>query len=128
MRFFATYYDAWSRQPERLALELDTRRDAPQAIALNYAGFNRSGGAYHFVVEEADEPLTIRTRMIVDATGAWIDETIGALDNAIKTNEPTVTGTKGSHIILANQSLYQALNGHMIFFERRLLWAGRLAR
>lgn len=119
VRSSATYYDAWIRQPERLALELvlDTRRDAPQAIALNYAEFNRSGGAYHLTVEEADEPLTIRTRMIVNATGAWIDETIGALDNAIKTNEPTVTGTKGSHIILANQSLYQALNGHMIFFE-----------
>lgn len=119
VRSSATYYDAWIRQPERLALELvlDTRRDAPQAIALNYAEFNRSGGAYHLTVEEADEPLTIRTRMIVNATGAWIDETIGALDNAIKTNGPTVTGTKGSHIILANQSLYQALNGHMIFFE-----------
>lgn len=119
VRSSATYYDAWIRQPERLALELvlDTRRDAPQAIALNYAEFNRSGGAYHLAVEEADEPLTIRTKMIVNATGAWIDETIGALDNAIKTNEPTVTGTKGSHIILANQSLYQALNGHMIFFE-----------
>lgn len=119
VRSSATYYDAWIRQPERLALELvlDTRRDAPQAIALNYAEFNRSGGAYHLAVEEADEPLTIRTKMIVNATGAWIDETIGALDNAIKTNEPTVTGTKGSHVILANQSLYQALNGHMIFFE-----------
>jgi len=119
VRFSATYFDAWIRQPERLALELvlDTRRDAPQAIALNYAQLNRSGDAYHLLAEEADEPLVIRTGMIVNATGAWIDETIGALGNAAKTSEPSVTGTKGSHIILANQALYEALNGHMIFFE-----------
>lgn len=119
VRSSATYYDAWIRQPERLALELvlDTRRDAPQAIALNYAQLNRSGDAYHLLAEEADEPLVIRTGMIVNATGAWIDETIGALGTAAKTSEPSVTGTKGSHIILANQALYEALNGHMIFFE-----------
>ncbi|MGP4805137.1 glycerol-3-phosphate dehydrogenase/oxidase [Agrobacterium cavarae] len=118
-RYSATYYDAWIRQPERLALELvlDTRRDAPQAIALNYAQFSRSGDTYHLSVEEMDEPLPIRTRMIVNATGAWIDETIEALGDTAKNNDPSVTGTKGSHIILANPSLYEALNGHMIFFE-----------
>ncbi len=55
--------------------------------------------------------------MIVNATGAWIDQTITALSDGAAPAEKTVTGTKGSHLILANDALYQALNGHMIFFE-----------
>lgn len=81
IRYSATYYDAWISQPERLALELliDTRADAPQSIALNYAEFVRAGGDYGLKVEGTDETLPVRPRIIVNATGAWIDETIGAL-------------------------------------------------
>lgn len=81
IRYSATYYDAWISQPERLALELliDTRADAPQSIALNYAEFVRAGGDYGLKVEGTDETLPVRPRIIVNATGARIDETIGAL-------------------------------------------------
>jgi glycerol-3-phosphate dehydrogenase len=118
-RYSATYYDAWISRPERLALELvlDTRRDAPQAIALNYAELRRIGDSYQLLAEGADEKFTVRPRIIVNATGAWIDETVKALGNAGVPAENTVTGTKGSHLILANEALLAALNGHMIFFE-----------
>lgn len=121
IRYSATYYDAWISQPERLALELliDTLADAPQSIALNYAEFVRAGADYRLKVEGTDETLPIRPRIIVNATGAWIDETIGALTitQAAERAKPTVSGTKGSHLILANEALFKALNGHMIFFE-----------
>ncbi len=121
IRYSATYYDAWISQPERLALELliDTRADAPQSIALNYAEFVRAGGDYRLKVEGTDETLPVRPRIIVNATGAWIDETIGALTTtqAAGRAKPIVSGTKGSHLILANEALLKALNGHMIFFE-----------
>lgn len=121
IRYSATYYDAWISQPERLALELliDTRADAPQSIALNYAEFVRAGDDYRLKVEGTDETLPVRPRIIVNATGAWIDETIGALTTtqAAGRAKPIVSGTKGSHLILANEALFKALNGHMIFFE-----------
>lgn len=119
VRYSATYYDAWISQPERLALELvlDTRRDAPQAIALNYAKLLRIGDSYQLSAEGSNELIVVRPRMIVNATGAWIDQTITALSDGAAPAEKTVTGTKGSHLILANDALYQALNGHMIFFE-----------
>lgn len=119
IRYSATYYDAWISQPERLALELvlDTRRDAPQAIALNYAQLLRIGDGYQLSAQGSNELLVIRPRIIVNATGAWIDETITSLGDGVMPAEKTVTGTKGSHLILANDALYQALNGHMIFFE-----------
>ena len=121
IRYSATYYDAWISQPERLALELliDTSTDAPQSIALNYVELVRTGDEYRLRVEEMAESLPIRPRIIVNATGAWIDETIGALKEAptAEKAKPTVSGTKGSHLILANEALLKALNGHMIFFE-----------
>ncbi|MQB09908.1 MULTISPECIES: glycerol-3-phosphate dehydrogenase/oxidase [Agrobacterium] len=121
IRYSATYYDAWISQPERLALELliDTSTDAPQSIALNYVELVRTGDEYRLRVEETAEILPIRPRIIVNATGAWIDETIGALTEAPTEEKakPTVSGTKGSHLILANAALLKALNGHMIFFE-----------
>ncbi|PZP54260.1 MAG: glycerol-3-phosphate dehydrogenase [Agrobacterium fabrum] len=121
IRYSATYYDAWISQPERLALELliDTSADAPQSIALNYAEAIRTGEGYFLRVEETEETLPIRPRIIVNATGAWIDETIGALAAAPagEKQKPTVSGTKGSHLIIANAALLKALNGHMIFFE-----------
>lgn len=121
IRYSATYYDAWISQPERLALELliDTRADAPQSIALNYAELVRIGDEYRLRLEGMDEALPIRPRIVVNATGARIDETIGALAAApaAETAKPTVSGTKGSHLIIANEALLKALNGHMIFFE-----------
>ena len=121
IRYSATYYDAWISQPERLALELliDTSTDAPQSLALNYVELVRTGDDYRLRVEETEETLPIRPRIIVNATGAWIDETIGALAEAptAEKAKPTVSGTKGSHLILANEALLKALNGHMIFFE-----------
>ncbi|MDH0611903.1 MULTISPECIES: glycerol-3-phosphate dehydrogenase/oxidase [unclassified Agrobacterium] len=121
IRYSATYYDAWISQPERLALELliDTSADAPQSIAMNYAEAIRTGEGYFLRVEEREETLPIRPRIIVNATGAWIDETIGALAAAPagEKQKPTVSGTKGSHLIIANAALLKALNGHMIFFE-----------
>ncbi|MCZ7464100.1 glycerol-3-phosphate dehydrogenase/oxidase [Rhizobium rhizogenes] len=121
IRYSATYYDAWISQPERLALELliDASTDAPQSIALNYVELVRTGDEYRLRVEETAESLAIRPRIIVNATGAWIDETIGALTEAptAEKAKPTVSGTKGSHLILANEALLKALNGHMIFFE-----------
>jgi len=121
IRYSATYYDAWISQPERLALELliDTSTDAPQSLALNYVELVRTGDDYRLRVEETEETLPIRPGIIVNATGAWIDETIGALAEAptAEKAKPTVSGTKGSHLILANEALLKALNGHMIFFE-----------
>lgn len=119
LRFSATYFDAWIRQPERLAVELitDTVRDAPDAIALNYAEMRRDGRVYHLHMEGVEAPVPVRPNVIVNATGAWIDETAQALGAAHAGGEPVVSGTKGSHLILDNPALYQALDGHMIFFE-----------
>ncbi|TRC96432.1 glycerol-3-phosphate dehydrogenase/oxidase [Mesorhizobium sp. WSM4303] len=119
LRFSATYYDAWISYPERLGIELlrDAARLSPDSLALNRAEIARGGSAFELTDTAGGERLTVTAKAIVNATGAWLDSAIARLDASEKLAAPLVEGTKGSHLILDNEPLYQALGGHMIFFE-----------
>lgn len=119
LRFSATYHDAWISHPERLGIELllDTRRLAPHSVALNYAELRPYGSGFLLSDGAGGEQLRITARAIVNATGAWLDESLGLLSAGGASPEPFVSGTKGSHLILDHPELHEALGGHMIFFE-----------
>lgn len=119
LRFTATYHDAWISHPERLGLELigDACAQNPQAIALNYARIVHQDGGLILTDGESGQRLTVQTRLIVNATGAWIDGSAAAL--GARLDKRLVSGTKGSHLILDNPALAAALHGHMIYFEHR---------
>jgi glycerol-3-phosphate dehydrogenase len=111
----ATYHDAWISHPERLGLELigDACARNPEALALNYARLAHGPGG--LTLSDGDRCLPVGTRVIVNATGAWIDESAAALGASKR--EALVSGTKGSHLILDNPALMAALDGHMIYHE-----------
>ncbi len=120
LRFSATYHDAWISYPERLGIELllDTARLAPGNVALNHAEIARSGGGFTVTDRQTGEELQVNTRAIVNATGAWLDESLPTLSERRPDAERFISGTKGSHLILDCPPLYSELHGHMIFFER----------
>lgn len=120
VRFSATYHDAWISHPERLGMELilDALAANPGAIALNHvAATRRDGGRIVLADTLSEAGFEVETDLVVNATGAWVDETNAAL--AGKGGKPArfVGGTKGSHLIIDNAELIRALNGHMIYFE-----------
>lgn len=117
VRFSATYHDAWISHPERLGLELvnDATRQNPAALALNYARLETEGDGFVLQAAESTLRLPVSAKVIVHATGAWIDQSAASLGAGL--NERLVSGTKGSHLILDNPALMAALNGHMIYFE-----------
>ncbi len=119
LRFSATYYDAWISYPERLGVELiiDTTRMAPKSVALSHAELAVSGNRFSVLDRQTGEQIEVSARAIVNATGAWLDETLHSLFGASDNGENFVSGTKGSHLILDCPKLYDALGGHMIFFE-----------
>lgn len=119
LRFSATYYDAWISYPERLGIELllDTARLVSDCLALNRAEIARVGSAFELTDTAGGERFVVTAKAIVNATGAWLDSAIARLDASEKPAAPLVEGTKGSHLILDNEPLCQALGGHMIFFE-----------
>ena len=120
IRFSATYHDAWISYPERLGIELvrDAEAVANHCLALNYATITPNGKGCFQVWDYASGtsvPLTART--LVNATGAWMDETLQEIARASAPDSRLVSGTKGSHLVLDNSALLAALNGHMVLFE-----------
>lgn len=117
VRFSATYHDAWISHPERLGLELigDAVRHNPDALALNYARLETENDGFVLTDAQSSRRLHVSAKVIVHATGAWIDQSAASLGAGL--NERLVSGTKGSHLILDNPALMVALNGHMLYFE-----------
>ena len=112
----ATYYDAWISYPERLGLEmvLDTREQSPQSIALNYVSLvGAREGRLTLRDERSGAETSLTPDIVVNATGAWIDLT----NEALRQTSDFIGGTKGSHLIVANERLRRATADHMIFYE-----------
>jgi glycerol-3-phosphate dehydrogenase len=120
VRSSATYYDAWVSHPERIGIELlqDGLSASNEAAALNYAELRRNdAGGYSVVDHIGGGSVQIAPRLIVNATGGWIDITNGTLLPPGDRLGPLMGGTKGSHLIIDNARLRDALGDHMIYYE-----------
>jgi glycerol-3-phosphate dehydrogenase len=119
-RFTATYHDAWISYPERLGIELilDGLDSNREALAINYLGAERRQGR-SIVLKDAmtGEEFEVVAEVIVNATGAWIDQTNSSLTDGGRVPARIVGGTKGSHLVLDHPELRRALKGNMIYFE-----------
>jgi glycerol-3-phosphate dehydrogenase len=118
VRYTATYYDGLILSPERLTLELllDGEAAGPHARALNYvrlAGIE--GDSISLKDEMTGLTVTIRPKLILNAAGPWIDQANAALN--LSTHY--IGGTKGSHLVLDNTALRQAIREHEFFFENK---------
>ncbi len=111
----AVYYDAWISYPERLCLELalDAEAQGSGVQALNYVQAKCAKGDTVILEDTASgDSFEVRPRIVVNATGAWIDFTNRILDRKTQ----YIGGTKGSHIVLEHQELLAATQGQMLYF------------
>ncbi|MCY4008816.1 MAG: glycerol-3-phosphate dehydrogenase/oxidase [Anaerolineaceae bacterium] len=118
IRATAVYYDAWMPQPERIALDLlrDARSMQADALALNYVSVQQSSGAEVCLRDcLSGEEFSLQPRVVVNAGGAWID----SANERLGENTSFIGGTKGSHLVLRNEEIHDALQGDMIYFEHR---------
>jgi glycerol-3-phosphate dehydrogenase len=114
----ATYYDAKITYPERLCLELvlDAEAACPTARALNYVrAESAAGGVVVLRDEVSGETCEVRPRIVVNATGAWIDLT----NRGLGRESQFIGGTKGSHVVLDHPELVKATGDEMIYFVNR---------
>jgi len=113
----ATYYDAWVALPERLCLELidDAVAAHPPTLALNYVAVEGVAPSGEVVLRDglSGESFNVRPRVVVNATGAWIDLANGALGRATH----FIGGTKGSHLIIDHPGLYEATGEGQLLYE-----------
>ena len=118
IRYAATYYDGILLSPERLSLEvlLDAEKEGEHARALNYVSMTSGSGDKITLKDEVGgETFEIAPHLIINAAGPWIDGTNRSL------GLPThyLGSTKGSHLVLDNPELRQAIADHEFFFENK---------
>ncbi len=129
LKYTATYFDASVHEPERLGLDVladalvagaSGNRDGTtgasdvRARSANYteAVGVRDGGILLRDVESGEE-FAFTAKVIVNASGPWTDLT----NDAIGHRTTLMGGTRGSHIVLDHQELFDACEGREIFFE-----------
>ncbi|MGO8144591.1 FAD-dependent oxidoreductase [Rhizobium leguminosarum] len=116
----ATYFDAWVSHPERLGIELlqDGLSAKFGAMALNYAELRRTeDGQYRVKDLIGGASISVEPVLIINATGGWIDIANQTLFSPEARPAPLMGGTKGSHLIVDNADLRDALADHMIYYE-----------
>ncbi|MGR9500694.1 FAD-dependent oxidoreductase (plasmid) [Rhizobium leguminosarum] len=116
----ATYFDAWVSHPERLGIELlqDGLLAKFGATALNYAELQRTeDGQYRVEDQIGGASVSVEPTLIINATGGWIDIANQTLFSPEALPSPLMGGTKGSHLIIDNADLRDALVDHMIYYE-----------
>jgi glycerol-3-phosphate dehydrogenase len=118
IRYAATYYDGIILSPERLSLELllDAEKEGTHARALNYVSLvsvNKDTAILHD--EVSGLTLNIQPRLIINAAGPWIDKT----NRTLGLETQYVGPTKGSHLVIDNPELRNAIGDHEFFFENK---------
>lgn len=114
----ALYYDGLIADPERLALELllDAEADNADARALNYVSL--MGGERNTTTlrdELTGEIFTVQPKLLINASGAWID----FANRQFGLTTKFIGGTKGSHIVVDNAELREAIGESEFFFENK---------
>lgn len=112
----ATYHDAQVSLPERLCLELiaDACAAHPGARALNYCALIRRENTSVILQDTVSgQEYSLRPRVVVNATGGWID----FANSALGVQTRWIGGTKGSHLVLDHPELMAACRGEQLFYE-----------
>ncbi|MDX2137642.1 MAG: glycerol-3-phosphate dehydrogenase/oxidase [Chloroflexota bacterium] len=109
------YYDAKLLYPERLCIELleDAAAAHPAGRALNYVSVvDAFGDTVRLRDELTGDMIAVHPKVVVNATGAWIDLTNSAL------RQPTqlIGGTRGSHLVVDHPELHALCRDQMVFF------------
>ncbi|HPM81830.1 MAG TPA: glycerol-3-phosphate dehydrogenase/oxidase [Candidatus Anammoximicrobium sp.] len=122
-RWLCTYWDAQILYPERFVVALvEDARAAADEQGVEFALYtyhrvrlvgdrvqiHRAGGA------DGEPVRTVDPAAVVNATGAWVDRTLGQLDIITR---PLIGGTKGSHFLTFHPALAEALGGQGVYAE-----------
>ncbi len=130
-RWLGSYYDAQILFPERFvvamledARRLATERDVTLEVFTYHVASRQGRQVTLRPVSEKERPaclpvsgrgpVTLSPAVIVNATGAWVDRTLGQLQ--IPASQ-LIGGTKGSHFLTPNPRLREALSGRGVYAE-----------
>lgn len=114
-RAVTSYFDGQITQPEALIMEmlLESMTVNAHVFVLNHVAWHRDGDTIVIKDNWGMTQHAIRPRMIVNATGAWIDR-VNA-DLGISTHY--LRCIKGAHLVLNHSVLSQRMNQRAFYFD-----------
>ncbi|MBC8869872.1 MAG: glycerol-3-phosphate dehydrogenase/oxidase [Planctomycetes bacterium] len=122
-RWLCSYWDAQITYPERFvvallddARSLSVEKGVPfELLTYHEARLVEGHVEIHRTGAADSQPVArIEPAAIVNATGAWVDRTLGQLGAG---SQRLIGGTKGSHFLTFNRSLHEALDGRAVYAE-----------
>lgn len=111
-----SYFDARIRNPEALVLEMiEDALSASQAVAcLNHAEWRMSENGDITISDSLGaQTFTVRPKIIVNASGAWVDHVNQKL--GLKTHY--IRPVKGAHLLIRHDELFQRMAGRAFYFD-----------
>lgn len=115
-----SYFDGQIVNPEGLILEMlgEAMAASDRVAALNHAGWTflaegAEAGSFEIADRFGAAPARIRPRIVINATGAWIDRVNGRL--GLRT--AYVRCVKGAHLVLGNARLRGRMAGRAFYFD-----------
>jgi len=118
VKYTAEYYDGLMLSPERLNTEIiiDAEKSNANAMALNYVSLDGVNENRVILYDSNSHRKTvINPKIIVNAAGPWIDD----VNHKLGLETRYIGGTKGSHIIVNNPLLKEAIGNREFFFENK---------
>ena len=112
----ANYWDAWISQSERLCLEMiqEAVTENPDCAAINYVTAEKVSPDEVILTDTiTGQESIIKPQIVVNAAGAWID----FANKDLGFDSQLMGGTKGSHLVIDNEQLYDALGDRMVYYE-----------
>ena len=110
------YYEGRITHAERLGMELVTDGLAanPHSALRTYVtpGRHTEPGQIELTDAITGERRIVTAGIVVNAGGAWIDK----INASLGINSRHMGGSKGSHLVVRNPELLDALSGRMIYF------------
>ena len=116
--FTGHYYDGSMHTPERICIDLlvDGQAANDKARAINYLAVTGAKENRATLMDQTNgATYEIQPKLVINAAGPWIDITNARM--GIKTQ--FIGGTKGSHLILDNPELRDAIGENEFFFENK---------
>ncbi len=118
IKYAALYFDGQLLSPERMTVEiiLDAEEEGEHAKALNYVSFEKMEQVgVTLLDQETGEKLIVKPKIVVNAAGPWID----LVNQKAGFTRQYIGGTKGSHLVIKNDLLREAVGESEFFFENK---------
>ncbi|WEX08644.1 FAD-dependent oxidoreductase [Chelativorans sp. AA-79] len=110
-----SYFDGQITQPEGLVLEMlgEALTVSDRTAALNHVDWTFDGSKFDVTDRLHGVRRTVRPKLIVNATGAWIDR----VNARIGCPTSYLRGVKGAHLVLDNADLRERMAGRAFYFD-----------